>query len=100
MNGFVVTGKGRLTRNPMTVTVADAEFAKLCLMNADVFYAELWLHAGGKLGAWIAENLTAGTEITVKAEIHPKSGKFRYLRSPAEHVFLITEMEVDGKTLA
>lgn len=98
MSGFTVTGKGKLTRNPMTVTAADAEFAKLCLMNADVFYAELWLHAGGRLGAWIAENLTAGTEIGVKAQIHPKSGKLRYLRSSHEHVLLITEMEVDGTT--
>jgi hypothetical protein len=90
MSGFIVTGKGRLTRNPMTVTAADAEFAKICLMNADMFYVEMWLHAAGKLGTLISESLTAGTEVSVKAEIHPKAGKLRYLRSPGEHVFLIT----------
>jgi hypothetical protein len=100
MNGFIVIGKGRLTRNPMTVTAADSDFAKICLMNADTFYVETWFHAAGKLGALIDEKLTAGTEVTVKAEIHPKAGKLRYLRSPGEHVFLITEMEVDGKVLA
>ena len=40
MNGFIVTGKGRLTRNPMTVTAADSDFAKICLMNADAFYVD------------------------------------------------------------
>ncbi len=100
MSGLIVTGRGRLTRNPMTVTAADSDFAKICLMNADAFYVEMWFHAAGKLGARIAENLTTGAEVTVKAEVHPKSGKLRYLRSPHEHVFLITQMEVEGKVLA
>ena len=96
---FVISGKGKLTRNPISVTAADADFAKLCLMNADTFTNELWFYADGELGDLIAMRLTAGKEVSVKAEVHPKAGKLRYLRSPGQHVYLITEMEVDGKTL-
>lgn len=100
MLGFIVSGRGRLIRNPMTVTAADSQFAKICLMNDDAFYVELWFHISGNLGRLVDENLTTGTEISVKAEVHPKTGKLRYLRSPGQHVFLITEMQVDGKTFA
>ena len=100
MSGFVVTGKGRLTRDPMWVTAADSEFVKICVMNADAFYVELWFHASGELGAVISSvRPRQGTEVAVKAEVHPKDGKLRYLRSSGLHVFLITEIEVNGKTL-
>ena len=67
-------------------------------MNADAFYVELWFHASGRLGAVISSGrLRQGTEVAIKAEVHPKEGKLRYLRSSGLHVFLITEIEVDGK---
>jgi hypothetical protein len=97
---FIITGKGKLTRNPMTVDAVDRQFTKLCVMNDDAFYIELWFHAGGELGERVADTLTAGNEVSLKAEIHPKAGKLRYLRSPGKDVYLITEMEVDGKPFA
>ena len=74
MSGFVVFGRGKLTRNPMTVNAAGSEFAKFCLMNAGECYVEIWFHAASKLGRWIDENLHKDDEVVVRAQVRPKTG--------------------------
>lgn len=86
MSGFVVTGRGKLMRDPMTVTAADSDFAKFCLMQNGECYVEVWFYAAGKLGAWIAKTLREDDEVVVRAQVRPKAGKLRYLRSSGEYV--------------
>jgi hypothetical protein len=96
MSGFVVTGRGKLMRDPMTVSAADSEFAKFCLMNAGECYVEIWFHAAGKLGRWIEKKLREDDEVVVRAHVCPKAGKLRYLRSSGEYVYLVKAIDFKG----
>ena len=97
MSGFVVIGRGKLTRNPMMVNAAGSEFAKFCLMNEGECYVEIFFHAAGRLGRWIDENLHKDDAVVVQAQVRPKAGTLRFLRSSGEYVYLVKVIEVNGR---